>query len=324
MPIIEPSTYRPPLIFRNRHLQTIYPSLFRNVNGVNFTRERIDTPDGDFIDLDWSRVGSDKVIMAVHGLEGSSRSRYMPGMIRAFNRRGWDGVAMNLRGCSGEPNRLLRFYHAGATDDPDTVVRHVLGRNSYTRLALVGFSIGGNLTLKYLGERGTALPHQIIGAAAISTPCDLEACAWKLSDASNQLYLKNFLRGFRRKIRAKMQIMPGKIHDHDFHTIKTLKDYDDRYTAPLHGFVDAAEYWAKCHCKQFLADIRIPTLLINARDDPFLTAESYPYDEAEQSSYLFFETPSFGGHVGFVTLNSDTEYWHETRVTSFIIDMCLT
>jgi predicted alpha/beta-fold hydrolase len=321
MPLIKHSTYTPPLLFKNRHLHTIYPSLFRNVRGVSFTRERIDTPDGDFLDLDWSRVGSDKIIMAVHGLEGSSRSGYIPGILKTFNRRGWDGVAMNLRGCSGEPNRLLRFYHAGATEDLDTAVQHVLDRNSYTQLALAGFSIGGNLTLKYLGERGTDLPHQITKAAAISTPCDLKSCAWKLSEASNQLYLKNFLWGFRRKIRAKKQIMPDKIHDHNFHTIKTLKDYDDRYTAPIHGFADAEDYWAKCHCKQFLADIRVPTLLINALDDPFLTEESYPYDEAEQNPDLFLETPSFGGHVGFVALNSDAEYWHETRVTSFIIGM---
>jgi predicted alpha/beta-fold hydrolase len=257
-------------------------------------------------------------MLAVHGLEGSSRSRYIPGMLKAFHRRGWDGVAYNMRGCSGEPNRLLRFYHSGDTDDLHVVVRHVSEQNHYHKIAIVGFSIGGNLILKYLGERGTSLPTEITRAAAISTPCDLESSAWQLSEKSNYIYLKNFLRSFHRKIRAKMQLMPDKINDKNFHEIKTFKDYDDRYTAPLHGFADAEDYWTKCSSKQFLTGIRIPTLLLNALDDSFLREESYPFEEAKNSPYLFLETPSAGGHVGFVALNPQHEYWHETRVTSFI------
>ena len=197
MPVIEHSSYTPPWFFKNCHFHTMYPSLFRKMMWPTFTRERIDTPDGDFIDLDWSQVGSENLVIAIHGLEGSSRSRYIPGMINAFNRRGWDGVALNLRGCSGEPNRLLRFYHSGATEDIDTVVRHILTHTSYRQLSIVGFSLGGNLTLKYLGEHGASLPSAIINTAAISTPCDLESSSWQLSESSNVLYLKNFLRCFR-------------------------------------------------------------------------------------------------------------------------------
>ena len=320
MPLIKHSDYTPPSIFKNRHIHTIYPSFFRKVTGVDFSRERLDTPDGDFIDLDWSRVGSHKIIIAVHGLEGSSHSRYIPGIIKAFNRRGWDGIAYNLRGCSGEVNRLLRFYHSGDTGDLHTVVNYVLQKHHYTQIAIVGFSLGGNITLKYVGERGDMLSKAITRAAAVSVPCDLESSAWQLSKRSNYIYLKNFLRHFQKKIRSKMQIMPGKISDDNFHSIKDFKDYDNRYTAPIHGFADAKDYWTKCSSKQFLSSIRVPTLLINALDDPFLGEECYPFKEAENSQYLYLETPPLGGHVGFVTRNSAHEYWHETRIISFIID----
>lgn len=318
MPVIEYSTYTPPFFLKNNHLQTIYPALFRRVPEITYSRERINTPDGDFLDLDWSRVGSDNLGIAIHGLEGSSRSKYMPGILKAFNRRGWDGVAMNLRGCSGERNRLLRFYHAGDTEDVQTVVEHILAQQQYTEIALVGFSIGGNLVLKYLGERGTSASPLIKKAAAISVPCDLASCAWKLAERANVIYMKRFLLSFHKKIKAKMQLMPDKINDENFHTIKTFKEYDDHYTAPLHGFANAEDYWTKCSSKPHLLNIHIPTLLLNALDDPFLTEESYPVEEANQSPYLFLEVPASGGHVGFVTLDNGHEYWHEIRVISFV------
>ncbi len=320
MPLVKDSTYTSPPSFKNCHIQTIYPVLFRKVTGITYTRERIDTPDGDFLDLDWSRVGSDKAVIAVHGLEGSSRSKYIPGILKAFNWRGWDGVASNLRGCSGEINRQLRFYHAGATKDVHTVVCYLLAQNRYTEISLVGFSIGGNLTLKYLGEQGASLSPLIKRAAAISVPCDLVSCAWKLAERSNVICMKRFLFSFQRKIKAKMQVMPDSLNDENFHEIRTFKEYDDRYTAPLHGFASAEDYWVKSSSKPYLPEIHIPTLVMNALDDPFLAQESYPIEEAKQSKCLFLEIPALGGHVGFVTFNNDHEYWHETRVTSFIID----
>lgn len=320
MPFIASSSYTPPAIFRNTHLHTMYPALFRRVDGVKFMRERIDTPDGDFIDLDWSRMGSEKLILAIHGLEGSSRSRYIPGIIKAFQRRGWDGVAYNLRGCSGEPNRTLRFYHSGDTADLDIVVRHILKNNHYTQLAIVGYSLGGNITLKYMGERGRSVPKELTHAAAVSAPCDLQSSSWKLAEPSNFLYMKNFLRHFRRKIRLKMQQFPNQISDEGFHNIKNFKDYDDRYTAPLHGFASAEDYWAKCSAKPLLPEIYIPTLLLSARDDPFLPDGCYPVSEARENPHFFFETPSLGGHVGFVARNIHQEYWHESRITAFITE----
>lgn len=320
MPVIDSSSYTSPWIFRNQHVHTIYPALFRQVNGVKFTRERIDTPDGDFIDLDWSQIDSEKLVIAIHGLEGSSQSRYIPGIIKAVQRRGWDGVAYNLRGCSGVPNRTLRFYHSGDTVDLDFVVRHILNLRHYRQLAIVGFSLGGNITLKYVGERGDSVPRELTHAAAVSAPCDLQSSSRKLAEPSNFVYMKNFLRHFRRKIRLKMQQFPNQISDKGFHEIKNFKDYDDRYTAPLHGFANAEDYWAKCSAKPLLLDIRIPTLLLSALDDPFLAEACYPVAEARRNPYFFLESPSLGGHVGFITRNSRQEYWHESRITAFITE----
>ena len=193
MPLITTSNYKPPFLFKNGHIQSIFPVLFRKIKTLPYVRQRIETPDNDFIDLDWSCVGAQRAAVVSHGLEGHSRRAYMQGMISALNRRGWDGVAFNFRGCSGQPNRLVRSYHSGATEDLHHVIRHVIAKQRYSAIALVGFSIGGNLTLKYLGE-AVQKSSLIKCAAAISVPCDLEACARKLSAPSNTIYLKRFLR----------------------------------------------------------------------------------------------------------------------------------
>jgi predicted alpha/beta-fold hydrolase len=318
MPLISKPTYRPPVLFSNAHVQTIYPTLFRKVKGVHYVRERISTHDNDFIDIDWSCVGADRVVIISHGLEGHSHRSYVLGMIKSFNRRGWDGVAFNFRGCGGEPNRLLRSYHSGATEDLHAVVCHVLEIDRYSRISLVGFSVGGNLTLKYIGERKRNLSRLIKSAAAVSVPCDLESSASKLAERPNILYMKRFLKMLHDKIRAKMEIMPGKIDDSDYTSIRTFKQFDARYTAPIHGFPSVEDYYTRCSCKQFLSEIDIPTLLINAQNDPFLSDECYPLEEARESRCLFLEMPISGGHVGFVDFNPSGEYWHESRVASFV------
>jgi predicted alpha/beta-fold hydrolase len=318
MPLISASNYSPWILFKNAHIQTIFPPLFRKVRNINYVRERIITPDHDFIDLDWSRVGGDKVVIVLHGLEGHSRRSYVLGMISAFNRRRWDAVALNFRGCSGQPNRLLRSYHCGATEDLHAVLRHVMNRKRYTCISLVGFSVGGNLTLMYLGEKKYPISPLIQSAAAVSVPCELESSADKLAQRSNSLYMKRFLMMFHDKIRLKMRMLPDEIDDADYHLIRTFKDFDERYTAPIHGFSSAKDYWTKCSCRQFLSGINIPVLLISARDDPFLGKECYPVNEAKNSRHLYFEMPKYGGHVGFVDFRSGGEYWHEKRIAAFI------
>jgi predicted alpha/beta-fold hydrolase len=318
MPLIRKSTYRPPPLLANGHLQSILPSLFRRVDGVGYRRERIDMEDGDFIDIDHLGSIGGRLVVLCHGLEGSTARPYMQGMAKAFYRRGWGVTAVNFRGCSGEPNRLFRSYHSGATEDLETVCRHVLQVRSPSLVALVGFSLGGNLVLKYIGERGATVDPRIQAAAALSVPCDLKAAAFQLARPANALYMKRFVLDFYRRMQLKSRVVSEPFDPETYRGIRTFEEMDNRYTAPAHGFRDAEEYWKKCSARRFLADIAIPTLLLSARNDPFLPPACYPFDLAGKHAYLYLETPDSGGHVGFITLDNGGEYWHETRVTGFI------
>jgi predicted alpha/beta-fold hydrolase len=308
------SSYSPPPGFSNPHLQTIVAGRLRRVDGIRYDRERITTPDGDFLDLDWSRVDADRVVVISHGLEGSADRAYVRGMVRTLNRRGWDALAWNLRGCSGEPNRRLRLYHSGATEDLEAVVHRALA--DYDHVALVGFSLGGNMTLKYLGEQGGTAP--VRRAVAVSVPVDLAASSVALARWENGLYMRYFLRSLRRKVRTKARQFPGEISTDGLATIRDFRGFDDRYTAPIHGFEDAEDYWRQSSSKPFLDAIRVPTLLINAADDPFLTPACYPTEIARRSDWFWLETPTHGGHVGFVTFGRDGEYWSERRAEDFL------
>jgi len=318
LPIIRPSSYRPPLFLANGHLLTIYPNLFREVVGVSYLRQRIRTPDDDFLDLDRSSVGANRVAVLAHGLEGNSTRPYMLGMVRALNRCGWDAVVWNFRGCSGEPNRKLRFYHSGDTQDLQTVLTHVLQQGGYEKSAVIGFSLGENVILKYLGEQALQLNPAIRAVVVFSVPCDLAAGAMKMARPENAVYMKRFMRLLHGKILEKMQMFPGEIDDRGFSRMRTFKDFDERYTAPLHGFKSAADYWEKASSKPLLPRIAVPTLLVSALDDPFLTSPCYPYQQALANPHLFLETPKAGGHVGFVSFRRGGEYWSESRAIEFL------
>jgi hypothetical protein len=318
MPVISPSSYVAPFGFSNPHIQSIFPSLYRKVEGVVYQRERIRTADNDFLDLDRSTVGSKKIAIVSHGLEGNTSRVYMLGMVRALNRHGWDALAWNFRGCSGETNRKLYSYHSGKTDDLHTVITHVLSRYPYFELALIGFSMGGNIILKYLGDKREEVSPLIRKAVAFSVPCDLASGAERFTEWSNKIYMIRFLRMLHKKIINKKKLFPDQIDDQGYHRIKNFKDFDDRYTAPIHGFKNAEDYWKKCSSGPILRNILIPTLLVNARNDPFLGETCYPVKEAELNPNFFLEIPESGGHVGFVTFNQNGEYWSETRAISFI------
>jgi predicted alpha/beta-fold hydrolase len=320
MPLVSRSAYRPMPPFRSAHVQTIYPALCRTPIGIRYRRERIGVPDGDFIDLDHApaKGGAERVAVVLHGMEGHSRRPYMQGMARALNRRGWDVAAYNFRGCSGAPNRRLRSYHSGETDDLQTVLGHALDRGRYRAAALVGFSLGGNMVLKYLGEDRPDRPAALKSAAAVSAPCDLAGCARRMAAPENRIYLRRFLREFHAKIRAKMERFPGEIDDRGYSEIRDFETFDDRYTAPLHGFRDAADYYARASGGRFLSGIGIPALLLSAWDDPFLPPSCYPESAARDHPFLYLETPARGGHVGFVRRNGDGEYWHEQRIAGFL------
>lgn len=318
MPIIENSSYKSPLFLGNNHLQTVLPTLFRRVDGVSYIRERIDTPDSDFIDIDISSTGSDRAVILSHGLEGDSGRHYMKGMIRTFNRRGWDGVAFNFRGCSGEPNRNTVTYHSGKTEDLHTVIEYLLRTRGYKTVSIAGFSLGANLTLKYAGERGRNILPQIKSAIGISAPCDLVSSSVEIHKNKNLIYSKRFLVTLIEKMREKEQILPLDI-TRDYNSIKTLKDFDDAFTAPLNGYRDAMDYWTKCSSRRYIADTAIPTLIINAKDDPILGPECFPYEEAQANSNLFLEVTEKGGHMGFITFSKDGEFWHEKRTAEFAL-----
>ncbi len=317
MPVICLSTYSPPPLLDNGHLQTIYAAVFRKVKGVRYRRERIATPDNDFLDLDWAETGSRKLAVICHGLEGDSGRPYILGMAKALNGRGWDALAWNYRGCSGETNRRPRFYHSGDTGDLQTVIGHAAGPNRYDEMALVGFSAGGNIVLKFVGERDE-VPDLIRKVVAFSVPCDLTSAALWLARPSNRIYLKRFLRMLHDKITDKMRIMPDAVSDNHFAAIKTFKEFDDAYTAPSFGFRCAEDYWEKNSCKPLLRNIRIPSLIVNALDDPFLPSECYPIDEASGNAFVTLEIPEAGGHVGFVSFGDGGEYWSEKRTVSFL------
>ncbi|HYV28235.1 MAG TPA: alpha/beta fold hydrolase [Candidatus Eisenbacteria bacterium] len=318
MPIVGASTYHPPRFLSNGHLQTMFSALFRKMDGVAYRRERINTPDDDFLDLDWSETGSRRIAVIAHGLEGNSQRSYTRGMVKALANRGWDAVAWNARGCSGEPNHSLRFTHSGATEDLQTVLAHIFSTRDHMEVALIGFSLGGNLTLKYAGERAGTLDPRIKKIVAFSVPCDLRSSSLELAKPANWFYMRHFLAALHKKIRAKMETLPGQIDDRGYGRLRNFKDFDDRYTAPLHGFADAEDYWAKCSCKPFLRSIRIPALLVNARNDPFLAEPCFPVDEAEANPNLHLEMPGSGGHVGFISFDGQGEYWSETRTVSFL------
>ncbi|MBI3258263.1 MAG: alpha/beta fold hydrolase [Ignavibacteriae bacterium] len=315
MPLIPFSDFAPPFLLRNHHVQTILPTVIRRVKKPLYIRERFETSDGDFFDVDWSQVNdAEQVVLLIHGLESSSDSNYIRGMVNAFNRRGWDAAVMNFRGCSGTINRLYKSYHSGATDDIHTVVRSVFSREIYREISIVGFSLGGNATLKYLGEQAQ---HVLVSrASAVSVPCDLKASALRMAMPENKLYMKRFIRSFQEKLLRKKSLLPDGITLDYFTGMRTFQQLDDRYTAPAHGYKDAEEYWAKCSATQFIPRITVPTLLISAKDDSFLGKTCFPIKEAEESSNFYLEIPDNGGHLGFMKWSG--EYWHETRITEFI------
>lgn len=310
------SDYTPPLLFKNGHFATIYSGIIRSVNGVVQKRERITLSDGDFLDLDWSDsvTETQKLVVLLHGLEGDAQRPYITGSAKILNQNGYDACAVNYRGCSGEPNIKYRSYHSGATEDLIEVLNHILNTRHYSKIYLKGFSLGGNLLLKYLGE-GNDVPKELKGAVAVSVPCNLHYSCKQLLSSKNILYAIKFKGNLLGKLRQKQQMFPEKISDNDIKRIKTLKDFDDIYTSQAHGFEDALDYYKKSSSLQFLPHIQVPSLIINAKDDSFLGPECYPVKETDKNTKLFLEMPSYGGHVGFWGKNNIT--YTEKRALNF-------
>lgn len=309
--------YQPPPWLRNGHVQSIWPTLFRRVGNFAPERELLATDDDDELHLDWYRQGSDRLAVVSHGLEGHSRRPYVLGMTRALLSAGWDVLAWNYRSCGGVMNRQPRFYHSGATGDLARVIEHGLVM-PYKRLFLSGFSMGGNLTLLYLGEQGERVDSRICGAATFSVPCDLAGSAEVLSRPSRKIYMNRFLKDLHRKMQEKSEKFPDLIDVAGFESIRNFQQFDDRYTAPLHGFRDASDYWARASALGRLRDIRVPALMVNAADDPFLSERCFPESRRVLGAHVRFEAPRWGGHVGFVEHARDGYYWSERRAIAFL------
>ena len=317
MPVI-PSSFISPHLLGNGHVQTLIPALFRRSQSDLYKREQITTPDDDFLDIDWIKSGSENLVVICHGLEGSSHSTSVASMAKYLSENAFDVAVMNFRSCSGEMNRQLRFYHSGETGDLDLVIKHSVSQRNYKSLYLLGFSLGGNVVLKYVGERGGGISALIKKAVAISVPCHLESSAYYLNRFAARIYLNNFLRSLKAKIIIKHQMMPDKISLEGLDGIKTFHDFDGTYTGPMHGFKDAHDYYSKSSSINFLSEIKIPTLLINAQNDPFLPKECYPTLIAEKNPDLFLEMPHSGGHVGFFQGHINGVYWTEKRALEFL------
>ena len=294
--------YRAPYLLPGGNIQTLWPLAIKGVMPT-YRRERWITPDDDFIDLDWVDAPAIKVpvptVVLFHGLEGNSGSHYARALMRAIVARGWRGVVVNFRGCSGEPNQLVRSYYSGDSNEVNWILRRLKSQQD-TPLFAAGVSLGGNALLKWLGEQEGGATGVIDAAAAVSAPLDLAAASQTLAKGFNRIYTKNFLKTLVPRALAKHQRFPGIIDAARLQTARTLADFDDAVIAPVHGFRDAKDYYNQCSSRRLLSFVRVPTLVLNAENDPFLPASVLPA-ASEVSSAVQLEFPSHGGHVGFVS-----------------------
>ena len=300
---------------RNGHVHTIYPALFRKPKPVNWSRQRLELEDGDFLDLDWYRgKGNQRLGILGHGLEGSSNSTYILAAAHLLFANGFDVLAWNHRSCSGEMNRLPRFYHHGVTEDLHAVLDQTI---SYQEVNYVGYSLGGNILLKFLGENRFEIPDNFKRGVAISAPVDLHTCVHEIHRKRNRVYHNRFLKTLIQKVEEKAALLPGQLDTSHLKKIQTLTDFDRYYTAPLHGFKSPEDYYHKASSRQYLSDISIPTLLLQAKDDPMLGQDCFPYEEGESSERLHVLITKYGGHVAFTQPGSKW-HWMEETALNFI------
>lgn len=319
MPYLPDSSYLPPRWLPGGHAQTIFPSLFRRVPMPDFQRFSIPAADGDEIILDRCPPGaaqSDTVVVLSHGLEGHSRRKYMRAMCLMFREEGWDSICRNFRFCGGVMNKTPGMYHSGQTDDVHDVVKYCVAQGC-KHIFLVGFSMGGNQVLKYLGEEPERVPAEVAGAAVFSVPCHLPGAAKVLDKPENAVYMRYFLQTLRQKVRQKHALYPELYPLDGLDAMRTFAEFDSRYTAPVHGFSSARDYWEKAACLPHLHRISVPALLVNAGNDPFLSPQCLPVDIARESRFLTLEVPDCGGHVGFTPRGGGPAYWSEVRAVAF-------
>jgi len=318
MPLINSSSYKKaPLYQFNGNLQTIIPAFLRNIKDINYERERLTLSDGDFVDLDWLESGRRRLVILTHGLEGNSDRHYIKGAAKFFIRQQWDVLAWNCRSCSGELNLKPRLYSHGEIEDFTEVINHALQIKDYEKVALLGYSMGGNITLKYLGVNAVTLPSPIFKAVAFSSPCWLQYSADSLNRPSNWVYKQKFLRSLSNKMKLKAEQFPNLIDLERLKYIKKWRDFDEHFSAPMNGFESAAAFYEYASAANFMSTISIPTLLVNTKNDPIIPPACTPVNLCQQHPYIYLEQPEVGGHIGFMTKERETS-WMETRALEFL------
>jgi len=312
--------FRPPRWLRNPHLQSVAPRYLRRVPRPPFRVERWDTPDADFLDLYFvDRDPRMPTAVLLHGLEGAPDSTYICGLAQALGRHNWNVAALAFRSCGGEMNRAQRLYHSGETTDLAFVVNRLIARNPARSLYIVGYSLGGNVTAKWFGESGDTLPANVKAGAVVSAPYDLVESSRHMDHTVSRVYVWYFLRKLKPKARAKFAQYPGCFDLPAVERARTFRAFDDHATAPLHGFADAHDYYARVGCGQFLPDVRRPLLLLSAADDPFNPGRTLPYEVAREHPYLHPQFPEHGGHVGFMHRDESGcwAYWADEQIVRF-------
>jgi predicted alpha/beta-fold hydrolase len=317
---LERHPFQAPWWLRGRHGQTVWSHFLRRPTPPPLRRERLDTPDGDFLDLYLADGDPDSpTVLLLHGLEGSVRSNYIAGLQAAFHTMGWRSAALQFRSCGGEMNRACRMYHSGETTDLAFAVDFLVEREPDRRICIAGFSLGGNVAAKWLGEDPDRVPPNVQAAAVVSTPFDLAGSAAYFERSLGGLYSRRFLRSLIPKALEKARQYPGILDAERIRRSRSFADFDTWATAALHGFRDAEDYWAQSSSAQFLPNIRIPTLLISAEDDPFNPPWTLPRPAAAESPFLHPLFPDKGGHVGFVygPTPFQARRWAEEQIVRF-------
>ena len=316
MPYIEHSSYpKPNFINRNAHLSTIIPAKFKKYPIPNYTREKMKTDDGDFLNLDWRfQNNKDKLIILFHGLEGDSKRTYLNSCSDYFYNKGFNILAWNHRTCGGEMNKTCRLYHHGSIDDVHRVLEKALKEN-YQEISLIGYSMGGALVLNYLGSYEVS--NKIKSAVVFSAPISLKSCADTLKIFPNTVYFKNFKRTLVPKFKAKAKQFPEKLNEDMIDKIKTFDEVDEYFTAALHGYSSKEDYYHKASPATVLNNIKTPCLIVNAVNDPFLGKDCYPIERFKNHTFCTFEMPKYGGHCGF-PLENNKHSWAEIRAWKFI------
>jgi uncharacterized protein len=316
MPFIEKSTFNPVWYLPNGHFETIYPSLYRKVQVPDFQRERLELQDGDFLDLDWYCGGNRRLAILTHGLEGSSSRPYATGMAKTLTEANFDVLAWNCRSCSGEMNRSVKLYSHADTADLSVVVHHAIREGKYDSVVLIGFSMGGAITMNYLGRRND-IPSQVRAAIGFSMPTCLTSSVKRLEERGNFIYKRKFLKQLSAKIRHKAHQFPTKLNADNLLKIKTWRDFDTFYSAPMNHFDTPDAFYHAASSLNVLEQIKIPFFICNAKNDPLLTPECSPRYLAEMMPNFWLETPARGGHVGFFPYQNEMA-WAESRAVEWL------